>query len=496
MKKLNYELQISEHEMHFVVSYRENPPKFVMDVITKASQSNMNVSNWLKNAKNLLDTEGLFNVVAGTFENYRTLFIGADATASAEMKKIINNGYLERKENVNATFSTLSPLVESYKITIDGKSFPVSSREDAANVVMKIIAAQRPNGYEFAVSESYFSEEPDVITQKIELVLQNGQITLYGQKINYDALDIKDIYSQNDLASFTYETKRLFDESIDSEWEFLGADEYNFDDWTRCSLNGFLSYFALRNASVEILKIALYHGIIIFKKETLMSYDFGKDHETYEMFLEMFIKGGFQPNKFMFLAFLKNEQELLPQLLKEKSNLQKLVNDKEVLTKLLILNKDFTLEKLSLNKSLVEEIISNASIPQLDIILKKLSEEFRDTLTSTKVLTKLKEISFDLLSTKQLEIVKNEEERKRLEREEFEICIGKITISGLREGIKSMSKQKKIELGIADKNNSVKKFLDKHIGHASVNLEITPHIISEAKRISKIAEKYKKTIKN
>lgn len=495
MKRLSYKTQVLEHKIKFKVTYKEKPPKFILDIIARASKTGRNVSNWLLEEKGFYETDMLFGVVEDAFADYAELFSEEnEGKAVAQMNSIIANGFLVREELVGAQFNTLEPLIASYELVIDGKSMAVSSREGAARSAMSNIISKTPNGFEFNVEEYYFSPEPKTKSQDVEFILNGGELTLYGQKINMDALDFAKLLETNEL--FNFKSERINPNvisQIDKQWEFFGANEYRLSEWDKCEINNIQYFFKIKSLNVEILELAEFHNLPVVKEESLMQHDFNKENKMYDVFFRLFVEGKIQPNKFMFLTFLRNEREVITKLISETKSLQKLVNDKEVLVKILLLEGEFSMKPFNLNKTLVEEIIVSASIPQIPTILKKLSTSFRDTLISTKVLTKLSSVSFDLLSPKQLKIVKDEQERKRLEKEEFEACIGKITVSGLREGIKTLSHQRKIELGAADKNNSVKKFLDKYIGHSSVGMEITPQIINEAKRIAKIAEKYVKS---
>lgn len=497
MKRLKYETKILEHKIKFKVNYKEKPPKFILDIITKAVNDGKNISNWLVDEKYFFDTDMLFEVVQNAFANYDELFSGNDAEAVALMNSIIKNGFLIREEIVSAEFNTLEPLIESYALVIDGKSIAVSSREDAAKAAINSVISSAPNGFSFNIEEHYFSEESKSKSLNVDLLLKDGALTLYNQRVNMDALDFDKLSEMNKL--FNFKSAGLEPNvisQIDEQWEFPNTNDYALKEWEKCEVSNKHYFFKIKTLNVEVLELAKFYELPVAKIESFIQPDFNKEHKLYNTFFEMFVNGKIQPNKFMFLTFLRNEKEVISKLISEAKHLQKLISDKEVLVKILLLEDEFSLKSFNLNKTLVEEIIAGASIPQVPLILKKLSTSFRDTLISTKVLSKISAISYSLLSPKQLKIVEDEQERKRLEKEEFENCIGKITVSGLREGIKTLSSQRKIELGIADNKNSVKKFLDRYIGHSSANMEITPQVMNEAKRIVKIAEKYVKSVKD
>ena len=482
MKNLKYFTKSNSYKNIISYTFRKKTPKFVIEILNKILLEKITIEKFITNS-GINSNSQIYSIIKKAFENYEEFY---DDFNEKEITKIVENGYKEITKKIEANIYSLLPLVDIYEVDIYEKRLKLKNEKEFKKEILKYLETIHKNGSHFKLN-SLKKEDEKNEKYLIYLKIEDGTLKCNNEKINFKELNFEELLEENELQKIENINKI---EKIPKDWLFLKND-IDIDKFQKQNYNLKDYWFEIKENSIEFLEIKNWNKLTIYNKNVIRIDEFEKETNFYNLILKAKEENPLLTlNNFIFLKFLKEKEKVTLKILKNKKELEKMISNDDILRNVLLLDEKIILD-VKINKLYVEKIIESSSIPQLPIIISKLTDEFKDSLLSPKTLNKISNVDRSLLSKKQLEIIQNEEKKKELIRQEYFSIIGEITDSGIREKIKQFSKQKKKELKIDKK---FKKWIDSYIGHnketiKNKNQEIQEKELNKAKQILAIVRK-------
>ena len=482
MKNLKYTTTFNSYKNIISYTFRKKTPKFVIEILKKIFLEKITIEEFIEKLGIKINSQ-IYSIIKKGLENYEEFYFNFDQN---RIEKIIKNGYKEITKKIEANVFSLLPLVDIYDVDIYKTKFKLKNEKEFKEKIVEYLRVIHKNGSHFKIN-SLEKKESENVEYLINLKIRDGKLKYYKEEINFNKINLEKLLEENNLQKIKNVHKI---EKIPQNWEFLNND-INIENFQKQTLNSKDYWFEIKENSIEFLEIKNWNKLTIYHENIIRMNEFNKENDFYNVILKAKQENPkIILNSFIFLKFLKEKESIILKIFKNKEELEKIISNQDVLRNILLLD-----EKISLNvkidKLYVEKIIESASISQLPIIISKLTNNFKDSLLSPKTLNKISNVDRNLLSKKQLEIIKNEEKRKQLIREEYYSIIGEITDSGIREKIKKLSKKEKNKLKI---NKKFKKWIDSYIGHNKQTIKnkdkkIQEIELNQAKKILAIVRK-------
>ena len=482
MKNLKYTTKFNSYKNIISYTFRKKTPKFVIEILKKTFLEKITIEEFIQKSGIKINSQ-IYSIIKKGFENYEEFYFNFDQN---KIEKIIKNGYKEITKKIEANVFSLLPLVDIYDVDIYETKFKLKNEKEFKEKIVEYLRVIHKNGSHFKIN-SLEKKESENVEYLINLKIRDGILKYNQEEINFNKIKLEKLLEENNLQKIKNVHKI---DKIPQNWEFLNND-IKIDNYQKQTWNLKDYWFEIKENSIEFLEIKNWNKLTIYHENIIRINEFNKKNDFYNVILKAKQENPkIILNSFIFLKFLKEKESIILKIFKNKEELEKIISNQDVLRNILLLD-----EKISLNvkidKLYVEKIIESASISQLPIIISKLTDNFKDSLLSPKTLNKISNVDRNLLSKKQLEIIKNEEKRKQLIREEYYSIIGEITDSGIREKIKKLSKKEKNELKI---NKKIKRWIDSYIGHNKETIKnkdkkIQERELNQAKKILAIVRK-------
>lgn len=493
MKTLNYISQFETFDFDITIRYKKMLPQFISQLAEKslenyqtksrrqiASEKAANnyksiIENYLEISSISLDS-GIYLIIAKAFEDFEELFNGN----KEELSKAIANNFLWKEEHIGGKVISLSPLVEKFILKIDGKNFNLDSEEEIKHKILTIFSNQNQDILDPELI-NYKKNIQEKTEQKINLTIANNTLKCMGNQINSNMLNYDEIIKQNNLKIENIENQN----TILDDYQFL-TNNANVSFELK-EINNYYFSFLIKDQSFDFTYFINWNDLTLFKNKIIREKDFIQESDIYQNMLAIYLEDKIEINHFMFLAFLKNEREIQDKLLQDQDNLKKIIDDKDVLRNILLLDNDFKLT-IPFNLDYARKIIQSASLKQIPIILRKISEATRDKMLDLKLINRLASIEITYLAPKQKELFENEKQKKEFLKKEYFKVIGQITQLGVRERIKNFNKDEWKKMG----GKKTNQWLNKNIGHNKGNIVID---VDKLKKAKKILEDFNEIIK-
>lgn len=473
MTRLNYELTTSKYNFTCHINFNKRIPQFILDLSQNAIEANQRINEYIS-SKGIRENTDLFKIVQRSFKHYpEVLFYDLNA-----LKTLIQNGYITQSENITGSINSLKPVVNKFTMLVDNKEWNMYNEDDIDEVLIEMMEDKYPEGFEFRVSNYVKSD----ITEQQEVVqfeIKNNTLYCKGDEVSEDHIDYETLSESNNIP-FMWNAGE--GENIENGFVFVKEGDGDIIK----EYDGTYYSYDIKDSSIVFNQYKNWHDLLMVKTNIIRQSEFREDTSLYQIIYHDYLENGIALNKFIFLAFIKNEDDIRKQLI-ASSRVSSWIQDEAIMRNLLLIDEDFKMPD-NINIQYAEKILQNASLEQISIIMRKLSINHRDAMLSPKLLNRLSSIDKNYLSPKQLKIVQDEEAKKQLVIDEYHTVIGKITNLGIREKMKSLTKKELKEFG----GKNTKQWLDKNIGHNKGNQEITESLLNKAKDILKRFENINK----
>ena len=245
------------------------------------------------------------------------------------------------------------------------------------------------------------------------------------------------------------------------------------------------------NNHIEIIEFYITkNDFHLFSKKIINFKDFNNS-KNIELVMKFINEENIEFINFLSPSFKRKIIELNPQISSKMFKIDENILNVDMFN-ILKDNKELHL-RISINK--INEIKSKISSTDFIVLFNMLDDDSKNQINNPKDLKKIiKSCSIKVLTKEQKEIINKYEENINHKYELYISLIGEITISGIREKIKSIPPKELKKKGI---NKSFKKWLNANIGHArTIKKEnIDKKMINKATEIRDITIKFLQLIK-
>lgn len=469
--QLLYTTKINKESSSVRATYSLKLPDYIIELVQKAWENQKSSILEYIQSKFEYENEGLYNVFISSFGRYDDL-IHKEITRS-EMQKIITDGYLTLTSNYQIWINSYEPLVNYYSVKFEGKEFKIKDRNAINKEIVDIIKHSIENSFNVSAEINNGVTIPSEEQINISVDASNN-FTFKGMLLDESQLDYISLVEDNNLVECDgFKETTTFNEKM--KLFKKSNQEIKLNEWTKAND----IYYKILQNSIEILQIYQYKSIPVYWKESILESEFLNNEFHYQNILNLYRHGKITINKMIFIAFLKNENDILQKLIND-SKAKVFLQDKHILTTIL-LNKNIEKINVNLNSELVSQIIIGSSVVQTPMMIEKLSTILRDKMLSIKLLNRLADIDINLMTDNQRKFFEDEQLKAQKMEDEYFSIIGQITASGVREIVGELSKKQKDKLNLS---KNFKEWLHKNIGHnKGDNKQIDQQMVNEAKKI-------------
>ncbi|CAM9133783.1 hypothetical protein MYMA111404_03000 [Mycoplasma marinum] len=462
MNKLTYTTDLNSYKFEAEIEYKKYIPKFILDLSKKALENQKSIADYI-NSKGLIEYNQIYTIIKRGFENFEEILNFQDN----ELQKILDNNFLIKRINITGKVESLSPVVNKFKIVTDELDFSLYNEDDLNEELEVNFKRNNPDCFDAKIINIYKTEEKKKPT-KIFFSIKDNEIICFDDEVNYDFINFQQLKIENNLCDNELNSKDV----VDSSYKFLSvkvADSFN--------INSQYSSVVIKDATIIFTEFVTWKNLPMYKTSVIRDGNFKKDTTIYKIVLKLYKEGDIQINNFIFMSFLFNEFDIRDRLV-SGDLLNKILINNDNFRKILLMDIDLKLPT-TINIDLASKILKNASTIQVPIILKKLTKDVRNKMTSFSLIKRLHNLNPEYLSEFQWKVYKDGQKRMEILNKDYASAISTIVTSGIRERIKSFNKTELKMIG----GKKTKQWLDKKIGHSKGNEVINEKSLDQAKKI-------------
>ncbi len=488
MEYLKYTIDITNTKVNIPMTYKEVPPKFIVDVLLKSHAKKMGPLEYVK-SKGIEKNSKIWQVIQACFAEYDLFWKPYNKTTKSLIEGLIKDGYITRTRELSGVVKSYLPQIDLFIFEAHGQKFVLKDQKELFEKATQIGEKLFPEALDLSASkvqELSIDEEREEITLKFEV----NKISLFDNEISINNIKWNDLLQQNKLLILD---GVLNNTELPNGFKFVTSEQWNqLEDWITIEDydSQFIYKFKIKENNIEWKKIGSWNLIGYESSKVIREENFNVDTMEYKLLENYYTSTAHaEMNSFIYKKFILNSFSARMLIMKNIPLYERLLEDKSLLTTILLRDEDFGLSKVKLNPKKLTKILIVASNVKLPILINKISIRTRSEMLDTKLLNKINNVNPSLLTKEQFELIKDEERKQAAINDEYTSIVGKITTMGTREKIKGLTNKQKKQY-IIDKR--FVNWLNEKIGHNKGQKNITQGELSEARTNLEKARKINK----